>query len=228
MRYETADLDAWLDLWVHTVFRDYGNAFSFLAPAVQYGKYGSVLTLETLGKRWGWEKTKVWRFFKKFGEDFALYRLPGTYGCVICNLSYPSQTEITPPSKECVVRIWELIRIRARNTHTEGTRNEKLNRFVAWWSRRMLKAWEESVQKQSEDCDCPGNGSGKGVRKSSVAILAPIIRAYISHGRNCKHSRNCINDCLGKYIGKTWDLLNFDIGAVRPFGGNPFLNLDTS
>ena len=92
----------------------------------------------------------------------------------------------------------------------------------------MLKAWEESVQKQSEDCDCPGNGSGKGVRKSSVAIIAPIIRAYISHGRNCKHSRNCINDCLGKYIGKTWDLLNFDIGAVRPFGGNPFLNLDTS
>ena len=84
--YVFEELDAWLDLWVHTVFRDYGNAFSFLAPAIQYGKYGSVLTLETLGKRWGWEKTKVWRFFKKFGADFALYRLPGTYGCVICNL----------------------------------------------------------------------------------------------------------------------------------------------
>ena len=92
----------------------------------------------------------------------------------------------------------------------------------------MLKAWEESVQNQSGDSVDPENESGDGVKKSSVAILAPIIRAYISHGRSCKHSRNCINDCLGKYIGETWDLLNFDIGAVRPFWGNPFLNLDTS
>ena len=44
-----------------------GNAFSFLAPAVQYGKYGAVLTLEILGQRWGGEKTKVWRFFQKHG-----------------------------------------------------------------------------------------------------------------------------------------------------------------
>ena len=32
------EADAWLDLWCHTVFRDYGNAFSFLGPAVQFGK----------------------------------------------------------------------------------------------------------------------------------------------------------------------------------------------
>lgn len=43
--------DAWLDLWCHTTYEDYSNAFSFLAPAVQYGKYGAVLTLETLGQR---------------------------------------------------------------------------------------------------------------------------------------------------------------------------------
>ena len=43
--------DAWLDLWCHTVFRDYGNAFSFLSPVVQYGKYGSMLTLETKVRR---------------------------------------------------------------------------------------------------------------------------------------------------------------------------------
>ena len=56
------EADAWLDLWCHIVFRDKGNAFSFLSPVIQYGKYGSILTLEKLGKRWGWEKTKVWRF----------------------------------------------------------------------------------------------------------------------------------------------------------------------
>ena len=73
------EADAWLDLWCHTIYEDYGNAFSFLAPAVQYGKYGAILTLETLGQRWGWEKTKVWRFFKKHGDVFALHRLPGSY-----------------------------------------------------------------------------------------------------------------------------------------------------
>ena len=56
--HKFSEADAWLDLWCHTVFRDKGNAFSFLAPAIQYGKYGSVLTLETLGKRWKWEKTR--------------------------------------------------------------------------------------------------------------------------------------------------------------------------
>ena len=59
------EADAWLDLWCHTTYEDYGNAFSFLAPVVQYGRFGSALTLETLGERWGWEKTKVWRFFKR-------------------------------------------------------------------------------------------------------------------------------------------------------------------
>ena len=45
------EADAWLDLWCHTTYGDYGNAFSFLGPAIQYGKYGSVLTLDNLGNR---------------------------------------------------------------------------------------------------------------------------------------------------------------------------------
>ncbi|MBO5169346.1 MAG: hypothetical protein J6B70_01165 [Oscillospiraceae bacterium] len=48
--------DAWLDLWCHTVYKDYGNSFSFLAPVIQYGKYGCALTLEQLGRRWGWAR----------------------------------------------------------------------------------------------------------------------------------------------------------------------------
>ena len=71
--------DAWLDLWCHTVSKDYGNAFSFLAPVVQYGKYGCALTLEQLGRRWGWEKTKVWRFFQKNSNTFGLQKLPGSF-----------------------------------------------------------------------------------------------------------------------------------------------------
>ena len=79
------EADAWLDLWCHTVSEDLGDAFSFLAPTIQFGKFGAVLTLETLGQRWNWEKTKVWRFFQKHGDAFMLHRLPGAYGCLIFN-----------------------------------------------------------------------------------------------------------------------------------------------
>ena len=99
------EADAWLDLWCHTTYEDYGNAFSFLAPVVQYGRFGSVLTLETLGERWGWEKTKVWRFFKKHGDVFSLYRLPSSYGCLVFNAFYPTGADIQLPEQEMVMRI---------------------------------------------------------------------------------------------------------------------------
>ena len=39
-RYIFDEADAWLDLWCHTVSEEPGNAFSFIAPAVQYGNFG--------------------------------------------------------------------------------------------------------------------------------------------------------------------------------------------
>ena len=47
------------------------------------------------------------------------------------------------------MRILELIRIQARNTHTAGTDNERLNRFVAWKSRRMLQAMEDTHNREA-------------------------------------------------------------------------------
>ena len=226
--HKFGEADAWLDLWCHTVFRDKGNAFSFLAPAIQYGKYGSVLTLETLGKRWGWEKTKVWRFFRDNYAYFSLHRLPGAYGCVIFANCYPTKEEIEDPSDEEIIRILELIRIKARNTHTEGSDNERINRFVAWKSRKVIKSMEdeytrEHIQNQSEESIDFQNGSD-----SRVAKIAPIIRAYFSHGRNCKHCRNCINACQGMFIGETLDLSNYSTGIVRSYEGRSFFGLDTS
>ena len=221
--YNFGPADAFLDLWCHTVYRDYGNAFSFLAPTIQFDKYSSVLTLETLGKRWGWEKTKVCRFFKKYGEYFQLYRLPASYGCVIYNQQYPTEERVTMPSQEQVVSICKEILIWARNTYIEGNRNEKLNCYVAWKSRRMLKAWEESVQMSCEEYEQMEIESGNGESKSSVALFAPIIRAYISHGRNCKHGRNCQYACQGNYLGEPPNSENPQIGAVRLFEPpNPF------
>ena len=120
------------------------------------------------------------------------------------------------------MRILELIRIQARNTHTAGTDNERLNRFVAWKSRRVLQNMEDThnreaiLEKNEESLDF------RDRQNSRVAEIPPIIRAYFSHGRNC------IYDCIGRMIGevKCYDI--FTPGEVRPFGGNPFLGFDTS
>lgn len=173
------DADAWLDLWCHTVSEDPNNAFSFLAPVIQYGKYGAVLTLETLGQRWGWEKTKVWRFFQKHGDVFALHRLPGSFGCLIFNKLYPTGTEGLIPNDEQIMHILHKIRILGENTQKSGSDHEHLNRIIAWYSRRFL---ESEAAKESEN---------------RVAFLTPIIRAYLSHCRNCK---NCDYDCQSKSI----------------------------
>ena len=76
--YRFGESDAWLDLWCHTVWGDRYNAFSRLAPTVQIMRGKPILTLESLGARWGWEKTKVWRFLKKYADTFSLYKLPGS------------------------------------------------------------------------------------------------------------------------------------------------------
>ena len=98
-KYIFEEADAWLDLWCHTVSEDPDDAFSFLSPCIRFGRDHSFLSLETLGRRWHWEKTKVWRFFKKYSETFSLYRLPGSYGCLVFNRLYPAGKAINLPSQ---------------------------------------------------------------------------------------------------------------------------------
>ena len=99
--YTFEEADAWLDLWCHTVWQDAKNIFSTLAPIAQYGRHGAALTLETLGQRWGWEKTKVWRFLKKNQDAFALHKLPGSYGCLIFNTLYPAGGDVQDCGAHC-------------------------------------------------------------------------------------------------------------------------------
>ena len=177
------EADAWLDLWCHTVSGDFGNAFSFLAPIVQFGKFGTVLTLETLGQRWNWEKTKVWRFFQKHGDAFMLHRLPGAYGCLIFNKLYPSDTEFTMPESEKIERIIAEIRFLAMNEQKVGSDHENIGRLIALYSRQLL------MECADESENTPP--------KNRVALFDPyILHAYFSHS-NCK---KCIYDCKGKCI----------------------------
>ena len=186
------EADAWLDLWCHTIFGDKGNAFSCLCPVIQYGKYGAVLTLEKLGQRWGWEKTKVWRFFKKHSDVFTLQRLPSSFGCLVFNSLYPAGVDVQVPSQDQVVSIMAEILISGNYKYKENSENTKLNHMVAWHSAKVVEA------RQAESALLEG--------ESRVAPSAPIIRTYISHGWNCKHCRNCQYACRGVITGKPPDL----------------------
>ena len=167
-------------LWCHTVSNDPRNAFSFLIPVAQYGRYGAILTLETLGKRWGWEKTKVWRFFQKHGDAFSLHRLPGSFGCLIFNNLYPTDAAVSLPTREEIMCILDEIRICAVNARKHGSDHEHMSRMVAWFSKRVLENLGLITSSESGE--------------SRVALSAPIIRAYFSLCWNCK---NCGYDCRG-------------------------------
>jgi len=108
-----------------------------MAPAVQFGREGAALTLETLGTRWGWEKTKVWRFLQRHGDVFPLRKLPGSYGCLIFNARYPGAAATIPADEE-IVRILSRIRILGQNTYFEGPDNQRLNRMIAAFSKRVI------------------------------------------------------------------------------------------
>ena len=173
--------DAWLDLWCHTVHKDYGNAFSFLAPVIQYGKYDCALTLEQLGRRWGWGKTKVWRFFQKNSTTFGLQKLPGSYGCLIFNLRYDSHKGDSMPSEGKILFLLDAIRKASRKGIEANSDSERINKMIACNSRSVMK----QLQDQEEVSCC------------RVSVSDTYTRAYFSHGRNCKYSRNCLYDYLG-------------------------------
>ena len=86
--YVFEDADAWIDLWCHTVSGDNGNVFSFIQPCVQFSSTEPTLTLDTLAHRWNWTKSKTRRFLARNSAYFKLYKLPGSYGCVIFNPGY--------------------------------------------------------------------------------------------------------------------------------------------
>ena len=176
--YIFEDSDAWLDLWCHTVSLDPRNAFSFYAPVCQYSKYGVFLTLETLGQRWGWEKTKVWRFLQKHEDVFTLYRLPGNYGCLIFNKLYPCEQEVSLPAEETIEVILAAVRDYAKDRRTRGTQREHMSRMVVYYSRRYLLS--------------VGLLSSSIRQNTRVAPPSSLYRAYISL---CWNWKNGIIDC---------------------------------
>lgn len=187
-----SEADAWLDLWCHTTYKDHGNAFSFLCPVIQYGKYGSLLSMEYLGGRWGWERTKVWRFFQNHACTFALYRMPGSFGSLIFNLSYFEDDRVTMPSEGKILFLLGKIREVSRKGITADSDRDKVNRMIAWNSGKVLRELISSMDQVEAE--------------SRVADTDNNTHAYFSHGRNCKYGRNCIYDCQGVVLGASRSL----------------------
>ena len=187
--YVFEDSDAWLDLWLHTVSMDPRNAFSFFAPVCQYGKYGVFLSLETLGQRWGWEKTKVWRFLQKHEDVFTLYRLPGSYGCLIFNKLYPCDQEILLPTVEDVNRILAYVHHCSQDCVRRGSLREHMSRMVVWYSRRYLRS--------------VGMLPSSGAQKARVALFSSLYRAYLSLYWNWKNGKyDCQDYGLRESVGQ--------------------------
>lgn len=125
----------------------------------------------------------MWRFFQKHGDVFALQRLPGSYGCLILNKLYPSDTEVSIPEYEKIERIIAEIRIMGVNEQKADSDHESINKLIAIFSRQLL-------EKHADEC---ANTSAQ----NRIALFdAYILRAYFSHS-NCK---NCRYDCEGKCI----------------------------
>lgn len=179
--YRFGESDAWLDLWCHTVWGDRYNAFSRLAPTVQIMRGKPILTLESLGARWGWEKTKVWRFLKKYADTFSLYKLPGSYGCLIFNHLYPADVgPVEAPTDAVIMRVLNEIRFMGQKTHYSSSDHERINLYTLWFSNR--------IELGNLNDGCPSQSHPAVDR---VAVFTPYnTRAYSSLPKST-------NDCAG-------------------------------
>jgi len=72
-----SELDAIMDLWLHTILNDPGVAGSEYMPVVYYAnmKGMPLLSYSYLAKRWGWSKSRVGRFILKIEECGIISRV---------------------------------------------------------------------------------------------------------------------------------------------------------
>ena len=181
-----SEADAWLDLWCHTTYKDLGNAFSFLCPVIQYGRYGSLLSMDYLGSRWGWERTKVWRFFQNNACTFGLHRMPGAFGSLIFNLAYFEDDRVTMPSDGKILYLLVKIREASRKGIKADSDRNKVNRMIAWNSGKVIASQYEkpdaphTVVTAADGSQWYQMASGEG---RGVFYDAPIFGGSdVSHG----------------------------------------------
>ena len=87
-----SELDAVMDLWLHTVFNDPTVIGSEYMPVVYYPNMHGIplLSYTYLAKRWGWSKSRVGRFILKAGAYGVISRVSfsSSHGSVISMCQY--------------------------------------------------------------------------------------------------------------------------------------------
>ena len=87
-----SELDAIMDLWLHTVINEPAVPGSEYMPVVYFPDIGRMplLSYTFLAKRWGWSKSRVGRFMLKAGEYGVISRVSfsGSRGSVISICRY--------------------------------------------------------------------------------------------------------------------------------------------
>lgn len=75
-----SELDAIMDLWLHTIHQDQSVEGSDYMPVVYYANMGGkpLLSYAYLAKRWGWSKSRVGRFILKLEEAGVIERISFT------------------------------------------------------------------------------------------------------------------------------------------------------
>lgn len=72
----------------------------------------------------GLGKDKGMEVFQKARGCLCAVPSSGSYGCLVINKSYPTDTEVSLPEQAEILRILDEIRIRGANTHKVGSDNE--------------------------------------------------------------------------------------------------------
>ena len=157
---------------------------------------------------------------KKHGDAFALYRLPGSYGCLIFNKSVHAYclrqnatgTEVSLPDQREVVRIFKEIRFLGANTPKGNQGQTRFGKLVAWFSKKLNGLKHSKPAENSRVAVSALNFTAENrrfvvprkrnsacfKRKTKLAkgekAFSPFSRLYISPPKNWK---NCKLDCKG-------------------------------
>ena len=122
-----SELDAIMDMWLHTILNDPGVVGSEYMPVVYYANMKGVplLSYTYLAQRWGWSKSRVGRFMLKAGKLGIISRVSfsSSRGSIISLCGYREMIFGEDCKKLDLQRIGEILGI-AKIVDTQGESTE--------------------------------------------------------------------------------------------------------
>ena len=107
-----------------------------------------------------------------------------------------------PSEGKILFVVLDSIRNASRKGIEAKSDSDRINKMIVWISRFVMKL----LQQEQEKVAC-----------CRVSVSDIYTRAYFSHGRNCRYSKNCIYDCQGKFIAGVRKERKVKKGRVCPF-----------